>query len=212
MEAIRRVTALFSVRKGGIAATTSPIGAEKPSSAPSPLLAPLSETISLKDGREARIRLLEHRDGALLYEHMMSMSEESRRLFCPYPYDRLQAEAVAADAHNKESLRLLALVGEKCAGYAYFTTRNAKRGLPMVGLGVTDEYQGVGLGRALMNYLIREAKARGFKGLDLTVFKDNYRAQRLYASLGFAFTGEADWGRQYSMRLWFAKGKPPAGG
>lgn len=176
------------------------------SSLPSPLIA--SQSVPLKDGRSAALREVERSDGQLLYEHLMSMSDESRRLFCPYPFDRQQAEAIAADTHNSQSLRLIALVEGKPAGYAYFTTRNAKNGFPMVGIGVTDEFQGVGLGRALMNHLIREAIRRRCRGLDLNVFKNNYRAQRLYASLGFFFTGEADWGRQYSMRLWFAKDRP----
>ena len=210
MGTIRRLTGLFGIRKGGTAASSPVVGDERCPPPPSTLTPQLSETVCLKDGREALIRRVEPSDAPLLYEHMMSMSEETRRLFCPYPFDRAQAEAIAATARCEQHFRLLALVGEKCSGYAYFSTRNARKGLPMVSIGITDEFQGVGLGRALMNVLITNAKAREFKGLDLTVFKHNYRAQRLYASLGFVFTGEADGGRQYSMRLYFGEMKPAA--
>jgi len=171
-------------------------------------LARAPETVCLRNGQAAFIRLVERTDGPLLYEQMMSMSEESRRLFCPYPFDRSHAEAIAAEAGSNRSMRLLALVDSKPAGYAYFTTNNAKRGFPMVGIGVTDEFQGMGLGRSLMDRLVEAARGRGYRGLELHVFKDNYRAQKLYLSLGFAFNGEADWGRQYSMRLSFAEAKP----
>jgi len=207
MCAMRRLRELFSSKSEGTAgeapAGAGPVG--RPYHGPSMPASFSSTVLTLKDGREVLLRVVERSDGPLVYEHMMTMSEESRSLFCPHPFDRLQAEAIAVDAHSRQSLRILALVGDRPAGYAYFTTRNAKSGFPMLGIAVTDEFQGIGLGRALMVCLINSAKAQGFNGLTLNVFKNNYRAQRLYTSLGFEFTGDADHGRQYSMRLDFAE-------
>ena len=53
------------------------------------------------------------------------------------------------------------------------------------GICVRDDYQGRGLGKKFMNYLIREAEKMGKKGLRLTVYKDNERAYSLYKKLGF---------------------------
>ncbi|MEM9188116.1 MAG: GNAT family N-acetyltransferase [Myxococcota bacterium] len=57
------------------------------------------------------------------------------------------------------------------------------------GLGVHPEYQGQGLGRALMTYLIAHAEVRGLRRLELYVRADNPRAIGLYRSLGFALEG-----------------------
>jgi len=60
----------------------------------------------------------------------------------------------------------------------------------VVGLFVAPEASGRGLGRALMNELLRCARARPeLLQLDLTVTEGNVAAQALYASLGFTVYG-----------------------
>ena len=56
---------------------------------------------------------------------------------------------------------------------------------PIVGIGIRDDYQGEGIGKALMNHLLGVAREQGRKGLRLTVYEDNVRALRLYSHLGF---------------------------
>jgi len=56
---------------------------------------------------------------------------------------------------------------------------------PSIGICVRNGYQGRGLGREFMNYLITEAKKMEKKGLRLNVYKDNERAYSLYKKLGF---------------------------
>ncbi len=61
-----------------------------------------------------------------------------------------------------------------------------------IGLGIRPEYQGLGLGRAIMLALIdwaRKGEGRGVTRLDLNVFADNRRAVALYESLGFVTEG-----------------------
>lgn len=62
-----------------------------------------------------------------------------------------------------------------------------------IGLGIAPEYQGLGLGRAVMLRLIDWAVSGPGKGvtrLDLNVFADNAKAIALYHSLGFVVEGE----------------------
>lgn len=54
---------------------------------------------------------------------------------------------------------------------------------------------GTGLGPALMDHALREARARGHTRLLLGVHPDNFRARRFYERCGFAVIGE----RQFSV-------------
>lgn len=71
-------------------------------------------------------------------------------------------------------------------------------GLPFEVTGPTTElrqfyvlkpWQGTGVARALMDWVVEEARARGAEQLYLSVFVDNHRAQRFYARYGFEQVG-----------------------
>jgi ribosomal protein S18 acetylase RimI-like enzyme len=57
------------------------------------------------------------------------------------------------------------------------------------GLAVDPEFGGRGIGRALMQRLMEEARARGGARMTLRVFAPNERARRLYERLGFEVEG-----------------------
>ncbi|WFP15804.1 GNAT family N-acetyltransferase [Citricoccus muralis] len=52
-------------------------------------------------------------------------------------------------------------------------------------IGVHPDYEGLGLGSALLRWMVAEAGRRGAEDLLLEVRADNHRAQRLYARHGF---------------------------
>ena len=54
---------------------------------------------------------------------------------------------------------------------------------------VLKPWQGTGVARALMDWAMDEARARGAGQLILSVFVDNHRAQRFYARYGFEAVG-----------------------
>ena len=54
---------------------------------------------------------------------------------------------------------------------------------------VLKPWQGAGVAQALMDWVIKEAQARGAGQLFLSVFVDNHRAQRFYARYGFEPVG-----------------------
>lgn len=58
-----------------------------------------------------------------------------------------------------------------------------------LGIAVKRGYWGQGIGRALMEAAILEAKALRFEQVELGVYADNERATRLYEKLGFEKTG-----------------------
>lgn len=83
---------------------------------------------------------------------------------------------------------LLAEQGGAVIGYALFTnTYNSYRAAPglwLMDLYVTPDGRGLGVGKALMAGLSREAAARGAESLWLPVRDDNARALRFYEDLG----------------------------
>jgi len=68
-------------------------------------------------------------------------------------------------------------------GFAFIKLRNRYYG--ELGIGVRDEFQGMGIGSMLMEILIALARKEGLKRIGLTVLADNYKALRLYEKFGF---------------------------
>ncbi len=71
-----------------------------------------------------------------------------------------------------------------------FDVENPRNGylasnVPELVVAVSAEARGHGVGRALMNRLIRQAEVAGAPGLSLHVSAENARAQQLYRTLGF---------------------------
>jgi ribosomal protein S18 acetylase RimI-like enzyme len=54
---------------------------------------------------------------------------------------------------------------------------------------ILKPWHGTGVARALMQWVMDEARARGAEQLFLSVFVDNHRAQRFYARYGFEQVG-----------------------
>ncbi|MGI8931624.1 MAG: GNAT family N-acetyltransferase [Sphingomicrobium sp.] len=54
---------------------------------------------------------------------------------------------------------------------------------------VIEEYKGGGVARALIDWVIEQARARHADHLYLSVFTDNHRARRFYEKLGFEIEG-----------------------
>ncbi|MBS4218644.1 GNAT family N-acetyltransferase [Bacillus sp. FJAT-49711] len=76
------------------------------------------------------------------------------------------------------------LFDEQNKGYGYVDNFT-----PELGIAVSPEARGMGIGSLLMNALIEQAKNDGFKGLSLSVDPNNDRAVHLYKKLGFEECG-----------------------
>ncbi len=160
-------------------------------------------TVVLRSGEAATIKDLGPEDAAPLYQCLSSFSEASLRVFRAQPFTYAEAKALAAQAADPAHLRVIALLGDQGAGYASLSWGGASSAYPMLSIGIADLFQGKGLGRKMMQHLLERARERDASGVDLWVFKENWRALRLYASLGFRLTGETADQRQHTMRLHF---------
>jgi ribosomal protein S18 acetylase RimI-like enzyme len=156
--------------------------------------------VTLRNGESAFIRRFRRTDGDALYEFFTQrLSPESQRLYSLQPLDRNLVEWVVSEADAPDIVRLVAFNGDAIIGYAYWRPQIFKPKLPLLSIAVADEYQGLGLGRALMELLIDAARLRGMDGLELHVFKHNHRAIALYRKVGFEIVGDTDAGRQGGM-------------
>jgi ribosomal protein S18 acetylase RimI-like enzyme len=88
---------------------------------------------------------------------------------------------------------LVAVVDGEVAGYLRLNRgsrfRSSDHVLTVNGVAVDPARQGRGIGRALIDAAIAEARARGARRLTLRVFSPNERARRLYESAGFVVEG-----------------------
>lgn len=78
---------------------------------------------------------------------------------------------------------LAAWQGAQMIGWAFLEQLTSAE--PQLGIGVADAWQGQGIGRALMNSLLVEARYARLAVIYLIVVHDNQRAIQLYQSCGF---------------------------
>lgn len=81
--------------------------------------------------------------------------------------------------------RMIACGGISPAARAY----PRKRHRAVFGICVRKEFWGRGIGRGILEALMREAEGLGYSQVELTVVSDNLRARKLYETCGFVQTG-----------------------
>jgi GNAT superfamily N-acetyltransferase len=81
--------------------------------------------------------------------------------------------------------------------FAFCTLRLSKQGVAVIGLlGLSGEYRGGGLGKALLAAVFCDLGSRGYHTLTVVTQGRNYAAQNLYQSMGF---------RTKATQLWYHK-------
>jgi GNAT superfamily N-acetyltransferase len=149
----------------------------------------------------ATLRPLFASDGPGLMRFYNGLSPASIRTFRPLGLttDLVACEKIAAAQTSTPITRhdLVAVrpapEGEEIVGWCFIGGLDKER--PELGLGVTDAWQGRGLGSALIDAVLNHARAARHPTVYLIAVQDNRRAIRLYESRGFVTYGEmiGDW-------------------
>ena len=151
-----------------------------------------NKTITLKNGKKALIRNGEFSDGAAVYENFNQTHAETDYMLS-YPDENSfnaeqEADFLKEKTDSDNEIEIVAVVDGEIVGSAGIEAIGAKykvRHRADLGIGISKEYWGLGLGKALMNACIECAKEAGYTQLELNVVAENERAIALYKSFGF---------------------------
>ena len=148
-------------------------------------------TLISRSGSKLTARPLVSGDVKKLQAFHRSLSEETKSRFTPHAHD---AETIPTYIARSASGEDLILVLQSDAGeiVGYFFLWEFLEPVPLLGIGLADEWQGEGLGPQLMQLLIDHARAADREGIELTTVPDNERAYRLYESCGFDYLGDVE--------------------
>lgn len=141
--------------------------------------------------KEVVLRSARMDEAQMLIDYLKTVTGETRFLMCEpneIEYTRSQEEQFIK-SHNEAKL---AFVDGEYAGNCSFESRSGSRRVSHragIGIALYQKYTGLGLGRIMINVLLREIKNSGFSQAELTVVDNNKIARHLYESLGFTQCG-----------------------
>ena len=133
------------------------------------------------------LRQLQAGDAPALLAFYNGLSPATIRTFRPLREKTTLAvcEEIVAANQNRLGQRLDWVAWHVDAIVGWVFIYKLDRAQPELGLGITDAFQGQGLGRALLDQLLRLAAQRALATVYLIVVNDNQRAIQLYHSRGF---------------------------
>jgi RimJ/RimL family protein N-acetyltransferase len=143
-----------------------------------------------RNGTALTVRRIAAADIAALQRFNAALSDETRSVFLPHNYDDATlAHCVARDQAGRDRTYVLCL-GADIVGY--FFLWEFDQSVPLLGIGLVDEWQRQGLGEPILRLLIDDARAADRDAIELTTVPTNERAFRLYERVGFVLVGEVD--------------------
>jgi ribosomal protein S18 acetylase RimI-like enzyme len=152
----------------------------------------LPDTLPLQaqSGPALAARRLNRADAPALVDFHAALGADSRRKFTPHAYDEATLEKILRRSEEGDDYTLAVFDGRILA--AYFFLWNLRKPVPLLGIGMRDEYQHRGLGKQLMAHLIETARETGRDGVELTTMLDNHNAFALYEKCGFRYYGNVE--------------------
>ena len=141
--------------------------------------------ITTRNCKELLLRRLNRNHAKALQDFNRNLSAKSNRWFRPHGYDDLVVNKFLARSEAGDDLTLGLFQGSRIVGYFFLWYLRER--VPLLGIGLSDEFQGQGLGREMMTLLLKEAEKAGCEAVELTTDMDNERAFALYKKVGFIY-------------------------
>lgn len=169
------------------------------------LTSQLRERLQLADGSEVVIRPLERGDRAGIKAAIGRLSDESRYFRFASAKPRLSEREldrlVDVDHHRHEALVAIdAATGEGVAVVRYVEL-NGESGAVEVAATVIDDWQGRGLGGAMMARLAQRAREEGHRALRASTLAENRRSIAMLLRAGFKSRMRGGTLREYELPL-----------
>jgi RimJ/RimL family protein N-acetyltransferase len=152
------------------------------------------QTFMANDGRPVTLRAPRWEDLDDLLTFINGLVKEGADIVRDQPSQRAQEAEwlgrVLAEIETDRSIRMVAEVdGHVVASAEVSKQKGCSRHVGSVGIGISQAYRDLGIGTAMLETLIAEAKATGLRVLWLGVFATNQRALHVYEKVGFTRTG-----------------------
>ncbi len=149
--------------------------------------------VTLRAGEQVFLRPVKPTDERMVQEFFYSMSDREvyyRFLHAIKAFPRKDMQRMVNVDYHRE-MAIVAVTGEigheRIVGLGRYVLGQGD--MPEVDFAVHLQFQGKGLGRAIMNALVDIAKDRGFRGICACVMPENQASLRILYSLGYAVTG-----------------------
>ena len=153
------------------------------------MIAESLSTVALKDGRRVAIRPYKPEDKERLVFFYANLSPEALKWGLP-PYDRERIERWTSNLAHRTIL--LSFHQDRTVGHGHVFQQSWNERLKGNGeliIYLHQDFQGVGLGTAMMLEIIGLSRKKGLHRLVLSVVADNRNAIKLYEKVGFQHEG-----------------------
>jgi [ribosomal protein S18]-alanine N-acetyltransferase len=109
-----------------------------------------------------------------------------------HPHPLSDEEAAKVCRYKGEDLYYVLAERDKVLAYGLLSGWEKGFPIPSLGIAVSPEFRGVGLGRVFMSFLHAAARRKGAKSVRLKVHPDNGIAIKLYRALGYRFVDQEE--------------------
>jgi [ribosomal protein S18]-alanine N-acetyltransferase len=141
--------------------------------------------VNRKDGSLEIRRLIPTLSVPLLGLLKTIAAQSDARFFAPHPFTAECLDSLSA-APGLDLYHVL-MVGDDALAYGLLRGWNEGYQVPSLGIAVSPEARGRGLGGLMMEFLHAAARYRGADRVRLRVHRDNQKAIALYRRVGYAF-------------------------
>ncbi len=108
--------------------------------------------------------------------------------FHPHPFSKSEAQRICS--YTGQDIYCALWVGSHIAVYGMLRGWDSGYDVPALGIIVSAQYRGQGMGKLFMLFLHSVARLRGAQRVRLKVYPENKPALRLYQQLGYKFTAQ----------------------
>jgi len=152
----------------------------------------------LKNGRKFTVREANEDDAEAMKNVVNSVASE--KYYVVPERSREDWDEAIREIKNRKGLIITAQVDERTIGMAHLVRGKFEKNkhVGFLGISIVNEFRGMGIGTAMMNYIIEWARRqKGLEKISLTVFSTNEAAINLYRTFGFQIEGMSK--KQYKI-------------